>query len=64
MTKDADQSEPAWWFNLKSGQVEFGLKTAAFDRVGPFDTAEEAARALETIAARAQAWADEEKRDQ
>jgi hypothetical protein len=56
--------EPGYWFNLKTLKVEFGLKSAAPYRVGPFATAEEAADALKTIRARSEEWkADEEKLD-
>ncbi len=52
-----------YWYNLKTGQVERGFQTAAFDRAGPFDTPEEAARAPEVIRERSRAWAEEERRD-
>ena len=35
----------------------------AIDRAGPFDTAEEAARAPEIIRERSRAWAEEERRE-
>ncbi|WP_309064350.1 SPOR domain-containing protein [Microbacterium sp.] len=49
-----------YWYNLSTGEVEFGMQSAAVDRVGPFDTAEEAARAPETLRERSRAWAEEE----
>lgn len=52
---------PKYWFNLKTGMVEQGYKSLALDRVGPFETAAEAAKALEIIAARAQAIKDEDE---
>ena len=65
MTADNQHPEPseAYWYNLKTGEVEKGFKTASFDRAGPFDTAEEAARAPEIIRERSRAWAEEEARD-
>jgi hypothetical protein len=52
--------EKKYWYNLASGEVEFGLQSPAVDRAGPFDTEAEAARAPETLRARAQAWAEDE----
>ncbi|WP_297358578.1 SPOR domain-containing protein [Mycetocola sp.] len=49
-----------YWYNLKTGQVERGYESPAVDRAGPFDTAEEAARAPERLRERAAAWAAEE----
>lgn len=51
-----------YWYNLTTGEVEFGLESPAVDRAGPFDTAEEAARAPEVIRERSRAWAEEESR--
>ncbi|MGF2947943.1 SPOR domain-containing protein [Microbacterium alcoholitolerans] len=48
------------WYNLRTGEVEFGMQSASADRVGPFDTAEEAARAPQILQERARAWAEEE----
>ena len=57
------QLEPAegYWFNTKTLKVEHGLLTAAPYRIGPFETADEAARALEIVRERAKAWAEAEK---
>ena len=49
-----------WWFNTKTQEVEEGAQSLASDRVGPFETREEASRANEIIAARARAWAAED----
>lgn len=46
-----------WWFNTKTQEVEEGPQSLAADRVGPFDSLEEASRANEIIAERARAWA-------
>jgi hypothetical protein len=53
---DADK----YWYNLKTGEVERGFESPAVDRAGPFDTAEEAARAPEIMRERSRAWAAEE----
>ena len=50
-----------FWYNLKTGQVEFGKLSAASYRVGPFSTREEAEQALETLKKRTQKWEAEEK---
>ena len=52
-----------YWYNLKTGEVEKGFESPAPDRAGPFDTAEEAAKAPEVIKARSRAWAEEEARE-
>lgn len=49
-----------YWYNLKTGGVEFGMQSASVDRVGPFDTAEEAQRAPELMRERSKAWAEED----
>lgn len=49
-----------YWYNLSTGQVEFGMQSPAVDRAGPFDTAEEAERAPQIIQARSEKWAEEE----
>jgi len=49
-----------YWYNLSSGQVEFGMISPSVDRVGPFDSEAEAARAPELLKERSRAWADEE----
>lgn len=55
--------EDKYWYNLKTGQVERGFESPSVDRAGPFETAEEAARATEVIAARSRAWAEEDARE-
>jgi len=49
-----------YWYNLETGQVEFGMISASADRVGPFDTEAEASRAPEKLKERSRAWAEEE----
>lgn len=41
--------EHAWWFNLRTGTVEFGLVSPGYDRAGPFATRAEAEAALERV---------------
>jgi hypothetical protein len=53
--------ESKYWFNIKTKQVEFGLKSSSLDRIGPFDTKQEAANAEEIVRSRASRWLEEEK---
>jgi hypothetical protein len=50
-----------YWFNTKTKKVEFGLKSSSLDRIGPFDSEQEAARAEEIVKLRASEWLEEEK---
>ncbi len=50
-----------FWFNMQTGEVEVGKQSLALYRVGPFADRESAENALEIIAARASAWADEDE---
>jgi hypothetical protein len=52
--------EDKYWYNLNTGEVEFGRLSPGSDRVGPFDSHDEAANALELLRQRAQAWADDD----
>jgi hypothetical protein len=52
---------PKYWFNTKTSQVEYGHKSLALNRVGPFDTHEDASRALEILAARARQMREQEE---
>ena len=54
---------PKYWFNIRTKQVEHGLKSSSEDRIGPFDSAAEAANAEAIVKARAQAWAEQEKQE-
>lgn len=52
-----------FWYNLETGEVEKGFESPAIDRAGPFDTAEEAARAPEILRERSKAWAEDDARN-
>lgn len=52
-----------YWYNMSTGEVERGLESPAVDRVGPFDSAEEAAAAPEVLRARSKKWAEEDARE-
>ncbi|GAA3660681.1 SPOR domain-containing protein [Microbacterium marinilacus] len=58
-----DEIEKSYWYNARTGEVEHGPESPAIDRVGPFETAEEAARAPEVLKARSKAWAEDEERE-
>ena len=52
-----------FWFNLKTGLVEFGKQSPASYRVGPFGTESEAKNALSLLAHRSKTWATEDESD-
>ena len=54
---------PKYWFNLRTKQVELGLKSSSEDRIGPFDTQAEAANAEAVVKARSEAWAAQENEE-
>jgi hypothetical protein len=52
----------AFWYNVVSGQVESDEnKSQGDDLMGPYATQDEAAKALESAAARTKAWDDEDR---
>ncbi|MTE24629.1 SPOR domain-containing protein [Microbacterium sp. ZXX196] len=53
----------SYWYNLKTGEVEYGAQSPGADRAGPFDTAEEAGRAPEILRERSRAWDDDDARE-
>ncbi|MCC6376024.1 MAG: methionine aminopeptidase [Microbacteriaceae bacterium] len=52
-----------WWFNTRTGEVEEGPQSLWMDRLGPFESYADAARANEIIAERAKQWAKEDDDD-
>ncbi|GLU90126.1 SPOR domain-containing protein [Agromyces sp. NBRC 114283] len=57
MTEDI---EHRFWYNMRTGEVEQGFVSPSADRVGPFDTREEAEHALEKLRANSEKWAAED----
>ena len=55
--------ELKYWFNQKTREVEKGPKSLAVNRLGPFDTYEEAAMAEKLIHERAGRLREEEAKD-
>lgn len=49
-----------WWYNTSTGEVEEGPQSIALERIGPFASSEEAARAPQIVADRAAQWAQED----
>jgi hypothetical protein len=45
-----------WWFCLKHNTVESDESCPGKDRLGPYNTRDEAAHALETVRKRNQEW--------
>ena len=54
---------PKYWFNIRTKQVELGLRSSSEDRIGPFETEAEANNAEAIVRARAQAWAEQEREE-
>jgi len=55
--------EIKYWFNTRTNQVEIGPQSPSLDRLGPFDSAAEASRALEIIRGRAQKIREDEEQE-
>ena len=53
----------AFWFNVATGQVENDdTRGMDSDVMGPYDTEEEASRALQTAAEKTKAWDEADRR--
>ncbi|GAB2819927.1 hypothetical protein GCM10027022_07670 [Alpinimonas psychrophila] len=52
--------ESKYWYNIRTGDVELGRESPSVDRVGPFDSKEQAEHALETLRANSDRWAAED----
>lgn len=61
MVETTDGEPEQYWYNTKTGLVEKGRLTAALNRIGPFETREEAENALEIVRTRAKQWRDQEQ---
>jgi hypothetical protein len=53
----------SFWYNIKTGEVEFGFESPNVDRVGPFATRVEAEHAPEKLRANSDAWNEDDSRD-
>ena len=56
----SDDIENKYWYNMKTGAVEQGFVSPAPNRVGPFDTHEEAEHALEKLRENSEKWAEDD----
>ncbi|MGC0142407.1 MULTISPECIES: SPOR domain-containing protein [unclassified Pseudactinotalea] len=64
MAEHADDSvERKYYFNVSTGKVEQGYVSGVSHRMGPYDTPEEAARALKIARERNAEWEAEEERE-
>ncbi|GAB3617066.1 hypothetical protein GCM10027416_16230 [Okibacterium endophyticum] len=61
MTEDPSTQ---YWYNMKTGVVEHGYQSPSVDRVGPFETPEQASHALERLRENSSRWAEEEAADE
>lgn len=52
-----------WWYNIRTRRVEFGLQSKSLDRVGPFETEDQAKKAPQLIAERAAKWEKSEREE-
>lgn len=59
MTADGN----SFWYRIDNGTVEQGPKSPGDRRMGPYATREEAQNALQSAAARTQAWDEEDSRE-
>ena len=54
---------PKYWFNIRTKQVELGLRSSSEDRIGPFETEAEAENAEAIVKARSEAWRAQENEE-
>lgn len=54
---------PKYWFNIRTRQVELGLRSSSEDRIGPFESEAEAAKAEVIVKARSEAWRAQENEE-
>lgn len=52
-----------YWFNIRTRQVELGLRSSSEDRIGPFETEADAAKAEAIVKARSEAWRAQENEE-
>ena len=52
-----------YWYNLKTGEVEYGRLSPAVDRAGPFEARRPRYSRPAIMEQRAKAWEEDEKRE-
>jgi hypothetical protein len=57
------EQQREFWFNSRTGEVEEGKQSISSERLGPFNTPEEAAHANDKLAENARKWAEEDARE-
>jgi hypothetical protein len=57
----SDDHSNEWYYNVKTGKVEPYEGDKASERLGPYGSPEEAARALEKVQERNEAWDNDPK---
>lgn len=60
MTTEPDK---LWWYNHKTGEVEYGRRSPSLHRDGPYATEDEARRAPDIWRERSRAWDEDEGRE-
>ena len=58
-----DSADQKYYFNTSTGEVELGYVSGVSHRMGPYDTREEAARALEIARERNAQWEAQEAQE-
>jgi hypothetical protein len=59
----SDDHSNEWYYNTKTGKVEQYQGAKSGDRLGPYNSPEEAARALEKVQERNESWDNDPKWD-
>lgn len=59
---DVDDADSKYYFNVKTNSVEKGLVSDWTNRMGPYDTEQEARAALETARSRSESWDDDDEK--
>lgn len=63
MAQGSDNSQNDWWFCLKHHEVEPRKGCKNSDRLGPYQTREEAAGALARVEERNEEWEEADRED-
>lgn len=58
---DSHSDKVEYFFNTQTGQVEQGRHSSWLHLMGPFETAADAAHALENASKRSEQWDEEDK---
>lgn len=58
-----ERGDKQFWYNMRTGAVEFGFASPSLDRVGPFPTQQAAEHALEKLRENSEKWDAEDAED-